>query len=346
MSLRRFVGVGCVSVATLAVGACGSSGSSSNSAHVAALAGKSIAVLDVFPQNPYLTVGVNAIKKEAQAHGVKVSAYGIASASPQAEFAAIQDAATKNAYDGYIVVPQSSVTDVPAVKKLVATGKPVVIDSIVVGTNNCTTQLQVHGLAGQALTPVCQVGQALGSLVKQACAGISKCNVVWTTGLPGFPGETAQLDLVKQNVSSIPGASLKQTSPTLYDTTTAINVLTNELNSNPTINVLITDSDAMYKGYLEAARKTGKKVPKIVATGATFDQIAALKAGKIFGVAVGNGQPATDSLYSMQLLEKALLSKENWGASVDTTQRAGLPQALTRANESQWASKFSGQYQV
>jgi ABC-type sugar transport system substrate-binding protein len=283
-----------------------------------------------------VAAAITTVKQYFTPLGASVTVDGIASANPQAESNAIQDAATRGGYDGYLILPQNGAGDVSATKDLIAKGKPVVNANIPIGTQLCSTTQQVPGLAGAAFTPVCDAGTALGHLVTQACTGISHCRVMWTVGIPGFPGEGAELTGIKAAVKKI-GATLIETSPTMYDPNTSINVVTNALAANKNIDVFIATAEQEYRGYLHAVKAGGTPAKKVIAIGATQAEVAAIKAGTVFGTQLATGMPASDARYASQILGHALSTGDKSYVYINTLQKRGLPGYITKANESAWS---------
>jgi ABC-type sugar transport system substrate-binding protein len=296
-----------------------------------------VAFIAVFPTNPYVSNSYEAAKAEAQKHNITTDLVGVASADPQAEYAAIENAATKDAYDGYIILPQNGVSDIPAVKKLVATNKPVVGASIALGGDLCTEKPQVEGMAGVAITPVCQVAENFKQLTIDSCKGLSPCNILWITGLPGFQSEERFLDGVKDAVKEIPGAKLIESSPTQYDSNTTRNVVTNALNANKDINVVWASAPQLYLGAVPAIKESGLKNIRLATDGGTAPQLQAVKDGTVTGMVMGNGLPRSDSTEAMKIMAKALEDPSYRGVGVNVLKETGLPPIFTKDNQSEWA---------
>jgi ABC-type sugar transport system substrate-binding protein len=305
---------------------------------------KKVAFIAVFPSNPYVASAYNAAAATAAKYGVKLTEIGVASADPQAEYSAIQDAATQNAYDGYIILPQNGTSDLPAAEQLVKTGKPVVADGIALGPNLCTDKPQISGMAGAAITPTCDIAsQGFQSATMAACKGLARCTILWETGLLGFAGENEFLGGVKAAVKQIKGAKLVISSQTMYDPNTARNVITNALNANKSINVVWAQAPQMYLGTIPALKAANRTGVRIVTDGNTPPQLAALKAGQVNGnpvvsAVIGNSLPATDSVYSMQIMAKALTSASYRNVAINTLRKTGYPMVWTKSNISRWKS--------
>lgn len=336
----RLLAICAVAIGPLA--ACSSSGNSGSGTSTASRGsargtGKTIAVLYAFSSSAYIQNVVKGIDQQAKANGYKVKHLGIASGSPQAEFANIQDTATQNAYDGYVIVPVNSVADIPAAKQLIATGKPVVTASLALGRDLCTEKPQLEGMAASALTPTCETGKGFGQLTQQACKGLSACHVLWVTGL-GIPAELEMKAGLQEAVKAIPNATLTSSSPTQYDLNTSINVLTDTLQANRSINVVVTNVEEEFQGLLKAETAAGRSDIRGISNGCEADQRAAIKAGRLFGCTLSSGLPISDGKLAMDAMVKALQSKSNWGVGVNTLKTRGYPPTLTKANESTWAS--------
>jgi ABC-type sugar transport system substrate-binding protein len=300
--------------------------------------GKTVDFIAVNPTNSYVLQAVATAKQIAAKDGLKFTETGVTAGDPQDEVNAIQTAASADQYDSYIIVPQNATEDAPAIKALVATGKPVIGDSIALGPNLCEEKPQVAGVAGASLTPICDVAnQGFLPLTKEACAGLKPCNIGWLVGLVGFPGEEAFLAAVQKAAKSI-GAHIYESAPTNYVISQATAETQNLFVAHPNINVLWASAPQMYLGATKASDLP--KNLRIATDGGVQQQLTALKTGKpdVVGIVMGNGLPKTDTTNAMAELVKALQSKSYRNVGIDSIKAAGIPMIFTKANESQWAS--------
>jgi len=308
----------------------------SASAASASVKGKTLDFIAVNPDNSYVLQTVATAKAIAAKDGIKFTETAVTAGNPQQEVAAIQTAASADAYDSYMIVPQNATEDKPAIEALVKTGKPVIGDSIALGPSLCELKPQVAGVAGSALTPICDVAnQGFGPLTAQVCAGLHPCNIGWLVGLVGFPGEEAFLAAVKKEAAKI-GANIYESAPTNYVISQATTETQNLLVAHPNINVMWASAPQMYLGMIKAL-PTNTKI-RIATDGGVAQQLAALKSGKpdVVGIVMGNGLPKTDTINAMNMLVKALENKNYRNEGVDSIKVAGIPMILTKANESAW----------
>ncbi|HEX3802187.1 MAG TPA: substrate-binding domain-containing protein [Solirubrobacteraceae bacterium] len=343
MAIRkvRFVALGAIACLAVLIGAVASGSANTRntgSAAAASVKGKTVLFIGVNPTNSYVLQAWNTAKQLAAKDGLKIKEDGVTAGNPQEEVNAIEDAASANQYDGYVIVPQNATEDVPAIKQLVATGKPVVGDSIALGPNLCTDKPQVKGMAGAVVTPTCEVAsQGFGPATKLACKGLHPCNIGWIVGLVGFPGEEKMFAGVQRAAASI-GAKIYQSAPTNYVISSATTETQSLLTAHPDINVLVTGAGPQI--YLGASKAELPAKLRIVADGAVAQELQALKTGKpdIVAIVTGNGLPKSDTQNSMNILVKALANKKYRNVGVDSIQAAGIPMLFTKANASAWKS--------
>jgi ribose transport system substrate-binding protein len=340
MAIRkvRLVALGAIACIAVALGAC-ASGSAHAQGKVAAASekGKTVDFIAVNPTNSYVLQAWNTAKQVATKDGLKITETGVTAGNPQDEVNAIEDAASADQYDAYVIVPQNATEDIPAVKELVKTGKVVVSDSIALGPNLCELTPQVTGMAGSVLTPICDVAsQGFGPLTKASCAGLHPCNIGWLVGLPGFPGEE-KFEAAMMAAAKKIGAHVYDSAPTDYVVSQATTETQNLLTAHPNINVLWASAPQMYLGATKA--KLPSKL-RIATDGGVAQQLAALKSGKpdVTGIVMGNGLPKTDTVNAIAMVIKALKNKKNRMMGVDSIKVAGLPMIFTKANESAWKS--------
>lgn len=337
--------VGVLACVACAVATTAGASAKAHSTARAGVKGKTVLIIAVNPTNSYVLQAVATAKRQAAKNGLKATEDGVTAGNPQDEVNAIENAASANRYDSYIIIPQNATEDRPAIKQLVATGKPVIGDSIALGPNLCQLKPQVQGVAGSALTPICDVvNQGFVPLTKQVCAGLHPCNIGWLVGLVGFPGEEAMLAGVKREAAKI-GAHVYESAPTNYVIANATTETENLLTAHPNINVMWASAPQMYLGMVQALPKKNKSKIRIATDGGVQQQLTALKTGKpdVVGIVMGNGLPQTDTVNAVKLLVKALQSKKYRNVGVNSINAAGLPMVFTKANRAQWKS-FKAQW--
>lgn len=314
-----------------------------SAAKAGSVKGKTVDFIAVNPTNSYVLQAWNTAKRTAAKDGLKITETGVTAGNPQQEVNAIEDAASANKYDAYVIVPQNATEDIPAVKQLVKTGKVVVSDSIALGPNLCTDKPQVKGMAGSAVTPVCSVGsQGFGPLTKLACKGLHPCNIGWLVGLPGFPGEE-KFEAGMAAAAKAIGANVYESSPTDYVISQATTETQNLFTAHPDINVLWASAPQMYLGAVSATDLPANL--RIATDGGVQQQLTALKTGKpdVVGIVMGNGLPKTDTVNAIGMVVKGLQSKKYRNVGLNSIKAAGLPMIFTKANEAKWKS-FKAQW--
>jgi ABC-type sugar transport system substrate-binding protein len=339
------VALGAIACIAVVVGTAAASSAHTRvaSAASASVKGKTLDFIAVNPTNSYVLQAWATAKVQAAKDGIKITEDGVTAGNPQDEVDAIQNAASADQYDSYMIVPQNGTEDIPAIKKLVATGKPVISDSIALGPALNTDAPQVKGMAGSVVTPVSEVAsQGFAPAVKLACKGLHPCVIGWLVGLVGFPGEEKMLAGVKQAASSV-GATIYESDPTNYVISAATTETQSLLTAHPNINVLVAGAGPQL--YLGASKATLPAKLRIVADGAVAQELTALKSGKpdIVAIVTGNGLPKSDTVNAMNIEVKALANKKYRNIGVDSIKAAGLPMLFTKSNESVWKS-FKAQW--
>jgi ribose transport system substrate-binding protein len=193
--MRRVVVGLALSAALLGVVACGGSdsgdSSSSGGSSTASSSGDAnkhvnIAHFVAIQANPVEQVIIKSAKDTGKANNATVTTFD-SNNDVQRELANCQDAIASKKYDAFVLKAVSGPPLIPCARAAMAAGIPVVVQGTALGPKQ-TTEPQVEGIVGSAVTLSTTNGVAVADLTNKACekAGANPCKVIYLFGPVAF----------------------------------------------------------------------------------------------------------------------------------------------------------------
>jgi len=244
------------------------------------------------------------------------------------QLAQCREALHSHRYDGLFVEADDAVGIEPCVAEARRAGVPVVATDLPIGADPTTVRPQVPGEVGASFIPAPDWAKALEKTLPQACAGLSPCNIFYLAGDETLAFDRLGFQAVQSVVAANPSFHLVGEDQAFYDTATARQVVTNQLTSHPTINLVVAGGDQMALGAEQAATARGLAV-RIIGAGAGASAIAAVKQGRWYGTF--NALPRTEGQLGAAIMELHLVDRDLRPIGVDPIAFSGLPDMWTQA---------------
>lgn len=178
------------------------------------------------------------------------------------QFNSVQDAITQKKFDGFILLPLDSVGLVPAAQQAIKAGIKVVNADTPLGPRQDTNKPQVPGVSASVFDTWTLRGVWGADAIKQACAGLNPCKVVWMGSVAALPSEKAYHDSVLKNLKSASNVKIIATvDGGAYTAAGGQKTSQDVLTAHPDTNVLLANGDQPAAGAIlsiKAANLTGK----------------------------------------------------------------------------------------
>jgi ribose transport system substrate-binding protein len=323
----RLVAIAAVAaVAAFGVAACGSSksggastasssgsgGSSASTKHV------NIAHFVAIQANPVEQVIIKSAKETAKENNASVTTFD-SNNDVQRELANCQDAIASHKYDAFVLKAVSGPPLISCARQAMAAGIPVVVQGTALGPKQ-TTEAQVPGIIGSAVTLSTTNGVAISDLTNRACeqAKARPCNVIYLFGPVAFDYASITrktfLDTVK---AKYPNIKVIAQAAANFDPDTGAQQARQLLQLHPDINVIVNDSDPVAVAVEKVVADLHKSKIIVVGAGGSKVGVDAIKAGKQFGDTVI--LPATEARAAMLMAIKAARKQPVGKTTIDVT---------------------------
>ena len=284
-SMSKRISVGVIAAAALFLAACSSSTSSDSASEDSADAPAKtyrVAFLASSSQNGYNQSVWAGIQEQAAALGnVEVSIL-------DGQFAAdvqlnqLEDATTSGKYDGIIIVPNDTVGIAAGLTSAVDKKIPVVTVLFPIGPDLTKLEPQVPGIIATVASPPADGATKQAELVVEYCKAINPCRVVILIGQLQYPFDKVRYDAYRKVLDANKNIKVVATGSGNYDRDTSLKAMTDILQANKTIDVLLSNADQQTQGAAIALKNAGYDLSKIYVTGGggTKEAVAATRAGE------------------------------------------------------------------
>jgi ribose transport system substrate-binding protein len=271
-----------VAAATLALAACGSS-SAAPGASGSAAAHKTyrIAFLASSSQNGYNQAVYQGIQAEASKLGNVQTTILDGQFSATVQFNQVQDAVASGKYDGIVIVPNDTVGIAAAIPAAKDKNIPVVTVLFPIGPNLTQLTPQVPGIVATVASPPADGATKQAQLVVAYCKNINPCNVVLLIGQLQFPFDKVRDDAYKAVLDEQSNIKIVATAQGNYDRATSLTAMTDVIQANPHIDVVLSNADQQTEGAAIALKNAGRALSNIYLTGGggTKEAVAAVRSG-------------------------------------------------------------------
>jgi ribose transport system substrate-binding protein len=271
-----------IAAATLALAACGSSSatpgvSGSGAAHKT----YRIAFLASSSQNGYNQAVYQGIQAEASKLGNVQTTILDGQFSASVQFNQVQDAVASGKYDGIVIVPSDTVGIAAAIPAAKDKNIPVVTVLFPIGPNLTQLTPQVPGIVATVASPPADGATKQAQLVVAYCKNINPCNVVLLIGQLQFPFDKVRDDAYKAVLDQQSNIKIVATAQGNYDRATSLTAMTDVIQANPHIDVVLSNADQQTEGAAIALKNAGRALSNIYLTGGggTKEAVAAVRSG-------------------------------------------------------------------
>lgn len=198
------------------------------------------------------------------------------------QFNQMQDVATSGEYDAIVVVPNDTVGIAAAVESAADKDIPVVTVLFPIGPDLTELEPQVPGIVSTVASPPAEGARKQAELVVDYCADLDPCNVVILIGQLQYPFDKVRYDAYNEVLSQHSNINVVATAQGNYDRDQSLTEMTNVIQANPDINVVLSNADQQTVGAQIALEQAGIDLSTIYLTGGggTIEAIQAVRDGK------------------------------------------------------------------
>lgn len=280
---KRVKAVTVSTIAVLALAACsGTSVESESAAPTAAPETYRIAFLASSSQNGYNQAVWKGIQDQAAALGnVEVEIFDGAFAA-DIQLNQLEDAASNGQFDGIIVVPNDTVGIASGVATAKANNVPVVTVLFPIGPDLKQLEPQVDGIISTIASPPADGATKQAELVVEHCATLTDtCRVVILIGQLQYPFDNVRYEAYMAVLEAHDNIEVVATASGNYDRDTSLTAMTDVLQANKNIDVVLSNADQQTQGAAIAVAEAGYAPGEVYLTGGggTIEAVAAVRDG-------------------------------------------------------------------
>jgi len=194
----------------------------------------------------------------------------------------LEDAVTSGNFDGIILVPNDTVGIASGLPSAVDKKIPVVTVLFPVGPNLTQLEPQVPGIVATVASPPADGATKQAELVVEYCKSLNPCRVVIMIGQLQYPFDKVRYDAYQKVLGAQKNIKVVATGSGNYDRDTSLKAMTDILQANKKIDVLLSNADQQTAGATIALKNAGYDLKKIYVTGGggTKTAVAATRAGE------------------------------------------------------------------
>ena len=271
-----------IAIAATGLSACGDD-DSGGSAAGGDSGGKTwrVAFLAASSQNGYNKAVFEGIENKAKELGNVQAKILDGRFDAQVQFNQLQDAAASGQYDGFVIVPNDTVSIAGAVGAAKSANIPVVTALFPIGQNLTQLEPQVPGIVATVASPPADGATKQAELVADYCADKDPCRVMILIGQRQFPFDKVRYDAYTSVLKQHPNIKVVATLEGNYDRDQSLKAMQDALQSNPKFDVLLSNADQQTAGAQIALENAGIDPKDIYLTGAggTKEAIKAVRDG-------------------------------------------------------------------
>lgn len=239
-----------------------------------------IAVLAASSQNGYSQAVYKGVEEAAKASDVDITLQLLdGEFDANTQLSQMENAATQGNIDGVIVVPN----DGPGLAAAfpLSNDMPVVSVLVPIGSDIEEMEPQVEGVVSTVAVAPSAAAAKQAEGVVDYCADISPCNVVLLMGFLDSPLDVARVAAYNDVLAEHDNIKVVATTEGQYDPDAALSAMTNVLQANPDINVVLSNADQNSAGAQIALMSADIELSSVYITGAggTTAAVAAVRDG-------------------------------------------------------------------
>jgi len=285
---KRSTWITVTTASALLLAACSSSTSGSSASAGASASASStaktyrIAFLASSSQNGYNQAVYTGITQKAKELGNVQTTILDGQFKADIQLNQIEDAATSGKYDGIVIVPNDTVGIAAGVASAKAKNIPVATVLFPIGPDLKKLEPQVPGIISTIASAPADGAAKQAQLVVEYCKTINPCKVVILIGQLQYPFDKVRYDAFRSVLSTAKNIKVVATASGNYDRDTSLKAMTDVLQANPKINVVLSNADQQTEGAEIALKSAGYDLSKVYLTGGggTKEAVAAVRAGR------------------------------------------------------------------
>lgn len=239
-----------------------------------------IAVLAASSQNGYNQAVHQGVEEAAEELGATIDVQLLdGQFDANTQLSQMQNASTSGQYDGVIVVPHDGPSLAAAFP--LAEEIPVVTVLNPIGADIDEMEPQVDGVVSTVAVPPSDAAQRQAEEVVDYCADRDPCSVVLLVGQLNSPLDVARRDAYQSVLEAHGNIEIVATAEGMYDRDESLTAITNVLQANQDIDVILSNADQQTSGAQIALENAGIDPSEIYLTGGggTEDAIEAVRDG-------------------------------------------------------------------
>jgi ribose transport system substrate-binding protein len=261
----------------------------------------------------------------------------------EVQFNQIQDAVAGGDFDGFVVLGNDTVGVAAAVQEAVDAGIPTVASMFPIGPDLTTLSPQVAGLTSTVAAPPDVGARQQAEAVAEHCADIDPCRVVVLIGQLQFPFDNLRYETYEEVLGEHDNIEIVATGEGNYDRDQSLTEMQDIIQSNPQIDVVLSNADQHLFGAEIALADAGIDVESVylMGGGASREAVEKVRAGTWDATHADfpftTGQLAVDQLH-------AALNGDEVRQEVNTDEEAPVPPILTTALLNEEHPDFEGEF--
>jgi ribose transport system substrate-binding protein len=261
----------------------------------------------------------------------------------EVQFNQIQDAVAQDEFDGFVILANDTVGVAAAVQEAVDAGIPTVATMFPIGPDLTTLSPQVAGLTSTVAAPPAVGARQQAEAVAEHCADIDPCRVVIMIGQLQFPFDNLRYETYQEVLGEHDNIEIVATGEGNYDRDQSLTEMQDILQSNPEVDVVLSNADQHLFGAEIALNDAGVDVESVylMGGGAAREAVAKVRAGTWDATHADfpftTGQLAVDQL-------TAAFNGDEVQAEVNTDDEAPVPPILTTDLLNEEYPDFEGEF--
>ena len=241
---------------------------------------KKIAFFAASSQNGFNQATYEGVQAAAKLRGYETEIFD-GKFDAAAQYSQIEDALASGKYAGMIVAPNDSVGIAGAFEAVIASGVPIATVLFPIGPDLNTLEPQVPGITTTVASPPVAGATVQAEAVAKYCEDKDPCNVVIIIGAKVFPFDNLRLETFEKVLGTHANIKIVAEGEGFYSPDTALTTMTDILQAQKDINVVLSNADQHLPGAEIALEAAGYNVADLYLSGGGAAAIAidAIRAG-------------------------------------------------------------------
>lgn len=236
------------------------------------------------------------------------------------QFSQVEDIVAGGRFDGIIIAPNDTVGIATALEEATGAGLLVATVLFPVGPELTNMEPQVPGLTTTVALDPAEGARAQAEHVVEYCADKDPCRVVIMIGQLQFPFDNLRYDSMMEVLNQHPNIQVVATGEGNYNPDQSLTAMTDILQANPEIDVVLSNADQHLLGVEIALEDAGIDPASVYTMGGGLNQITIDKIREGVFDATLSGYPRTEGYLAAQALIAAARGEEvpTWISPAET----------------------------